>query len=209
MSTNTFTDRFFSTIKKRKFLILAALLIAQQLFIAYKTSTIDDLTNQNEALRVDIEDIQDQLSELEDGASDIKMFQSEMVKILKSIHNNYPMKFVSEHQENGATHKKVSIKDQIKNAYQSLFRLSSSQKDLHKENADLLASAVFIKRMITKTPSLNPVSEGRISSLFGQKKPQFCLCAFEGAETCVRSWLPLQNPAADFTCQSGSRRGQA
>lgn len=167
MSTNNMTNSFFSTIKKHKFLIVLALVVLQQLFIIYKNSTIDELASQNEALRVDIEDIQDQLSELEDGASDIKMFQSEMVKILKSIHHNYPMKFVSEHPENSSTHKKVSIKDQIKNAYQSLFRLSSSQKNLHKENADLLASAVFIKRMITKTPSLKPVSEGRISSGFG------------------------------------------
>lgn len=168
MSSNNLTDRFFNTINKNKLLtILAALLVVQQLYIAYKNYSIDDLQIQNEALRTDIEDIQDQLAELEDGASNIKMFQSEMVKILKSIHHSYPMKFVSDRNENAGRNKKLSLKEQIKNAYQSLFKLSSSQKDLHKENANLLASAVFIRRMLTKTPSLTPVSDGQISSGFG------------------------------------------
>ncbi len=170
MRLNDLTNRFFSTIKTHKIIAtLSALLLAQQLFIAYKNYTINDLVSQNESLQEDMDGIQEQLSELEDSASDIRMFQSEMVKILKSIHHSYPMKFVTERNEADATVKKISLKDQIKNAYESLFRLSSSQKDLHKENANLLASAVFIKRILRKTPTLNPVSHGRISSHFGMR----------------------------------------
>jgi murein DD-endopeptidase MepM/ murein hydrolase activator NlpD len=173
MSQKDLTARFFSTIKANKLLsMLVAFLLVQQLWIVNKNYTIDNLIEERTSLEEDIFDIQDQLALLEDSASDIKMFQDEMTKILKSFDHNYPRKFISERTE-PSTDKSLSVKEQIKKAYQSLFKLSSSQKDLRKKNDALLARAVFIKNTINKTPSLYPVLKGRISSHFGYRKDPF------------------------------------
>lgn len=170
MSKTNLIKRFFSTVKTHKLTLgLFALLLAQQLFIWQKNQAIEILESQNAALEDDVVGIQDQLSDLENGASNIRKFQSEMVGILKSINHNYPVRFVSDKNEQRvSSSKKLDIREQVKNAYQKIFKLSSSQETLQKENADLLASAIFIKRMQNELPNIFPV-EGRISSNFGDR----------------------------------------
>lgn len=161
------TKSFFST-SNRLITILSVIVIAQQLFIFQKSHTIDELEAENTTLKDDIYSIQDQISDLENSATDIKMFQNEMVKILKSINHSYPMKFITEQNEQ-AKGKRLSLREQIKNAYKNAISLSSSQRNLHFENANLLADAIFIKTMLLETPTLYPVNNGRISSHFGDR----------------------------------------
>lgn len=62
----------------------------QQVRMHVKDRTIAKLLRENSALKKDLFSIDDQLVEIKDTASDVRIFQKELMNFLKDIDQNYP-----------------------------------------------------------------------------------------------------------------------
>jgi murein DD-endopeptidase MepM/ murein hydrolase activator NlpD len=156
--------------------VMAVVSSWQQVRMSVKDRTIAKLMRENAALKNDLFSIDDQLVELKDTASDTRIFQKELIKVIKEIDQNYPINFGAHaNHANSGSGGLVAQNPQIalKNAGENILKLSSSQQNLRFQTASLLGRAVSIREILSKTPSMMPVGTGYVSSDFGVRHDPF------------------------------------
>lgn len=156
---------------------LASALFWQNAVIKRNDHTIAGLLSENADLKKNLYLIDGKLSELRDTESDVRIFQRELVKVIKDIDESYPVSFASK------SHTKsihpiddsfgCDVQEVAQNASESIFKLASSQQGLRFETASLLGRAISIRDILAKTPSMIPVNGGYISSSFGSRRDPF------------------------------------
>lgn len=156
-------------------LVLMALSFWQQVRMYSKDRAIAKLEGENIALKNDLFSLDDQLAELKDTASDVRIFQKELIKVIKDIDQNYPVSFASSahHAHHSAHPESQNPHLALKNASENLLVLSSSQANLRVQTASLLGRAVSMRDVLSQTPSMLPVGSGYISSDFGMRQDPF------------------------------------
>ncbi len=145
----------------------------QYMQIERKDHKISTLLTENEKLRKSLLSIDAELLDIKDSASDMRVFQKEIVKVMKDIDPKF-VSFVSVKEQtkpNCGFADSVDIDHSalLQSAKESIFVLSNSQERLRYDAASLLGTAVSIRDAFETTPSLIPVSGGYISSDFGPR----------------------------------------
>ena len=155
---------------------LSGIILWQYGLLSRKSQIIASLSAENADLKKNLANIDDQLVELRDSASDVRMFQREIIKVMKDIDQNYPVSLADvartrSHQIADEGFK--GMENVLTDANESIFKLSSSQEKLRLESASLLGKAISIKDLLDTTPSMLPVGAGQISSGFGMRSDPF------------------------------------
>lgn len=155
--------------------VLGVVTLWQQIRMFVKDRTIAALMQENASLKDDLYSIDDQLVALKDSASDVRIFQKELIKVMKDIDQNYPLSFSSPKRPED---KDVSASDSspryaLQNASENILKLSSSQQTLRLQTASLLGRAVSMRDVLSNTPSMMPVGVGYVSSDFGVRHDPF------------------------------------
>lgn len=158
---------------------LALTLGWQQLQLARKDHKISLLLSENEILKKNLLSIDSELLEIKDTASDVRLFQKELIKVMKDIDHSYPITFATAAKSQAKP--SCGFSDSLdldaatvaNNAKENMFFLSSSQEKLRYDTANLLGLAVSMRDVLENTPSMIPVSGGHISSDFGPRIDPF------------------------------------
>lgn len=145
----------------------------QYMQIVRKDHRISVLLTENETLKKDLLSIDEELLEIKDAASDVRVFQKELMKVMKDIDPNHSVKLASRSNakpscgfsdSEGIDHDEV-----LSSAKESIFFLSNTQEKLRFDAAGLLGRAVSIRDAFSTTPSMIPLNGGYISSEFGPR----------------------------------------
>lgn len=158
---------------------LALAISWQHAQLVRKDKRISTLLSENETLKKNLVSIDGELLEIKDAASDVRLFQKELIKVMKDIDQNYPITFAS--TSKAPSKSSCGFSDSLgldaaaaaNNAKESIFFLSSSQEKLRYDTASLLGRAVSMRDILENTPSMIPVSGGYISSEFGPRIDPF------------------------------------
>ncbi len=158
-------------------LVLTLAVSWQILQSARKDRRIARLVAENESLKQNLQSIDGELLQIKDTASDVRLFQKELVKVIKDIDQKYAPIFSSTSQSAPSWKFAESLDSDAQaltdNAKENIFLLTGSQDKLLFETASLLGNAVSIKDALQKTPSMIPVAGGRLSSPFGARVDPF------------------------------------
>jgi murein DD-endopeptidase MepM/ murein hydrolase activator NlpD len=141
----------------------------QQVRLYKKDHAITKLIVENKALKEEMMAIDGQLAELKDQASDVRVFQKELIKVIKDIDQKYPVNLIPYQGNHTSTHAEKDSHD-LSN---KIWKLASMESDLRTKSANLLGQAAFMRDVLSNTPSLMPVGIGYISSNFGLRKDPF------------------------------------
>lgn len=152
------------------FVLLVAVVVWQGILIGRKNQAIDALAIENNDLKKNLFALDGELSQIKDTASDVRVFQRELIKVIKDIDQRYPLNIAHKIDEKPSCGFDESVDIDagvlMKNAHQNVFTLASSQSKLRFETAGLLGRAISIRNVLEGTPSLQPV-HGEISSDYG------------------------------------------
>jgi murein DD-endopeptidase MepM/ murein hydrolase activator NlpD len=157
------------------FFALIVILILQQSLLEKKDQTISSLLGDNVHLRNDILSINDELLKLKETSSEVRIFQRELIKIIKNIDHNYPISFLAHSNtqtENSGLLSKFNTDYVLREARKNIFSLTSSFSNLRYEAAGLLGLTASLKDILLTTPSMIP-THGYISSGFGIRRDPF------------------------------------
>lgn len=154
--------------------VLSALVSWQQINLHRKDQKIVALIGENETLRKNLLSIDGELLEIKDAASDVRLFQKEMIKVMKDIDRNYAVNFAS-YTSRPEPYSDANILESdpfiaADRSQENIFFLSSSQEKLRYNTANLLGRALSIRDILGKIPSMIPISGGYISSQFGFRR---------------------------------------
>lgn len=156
--------------------ILAAIIMWQFVWLLRTNQTLTTLSTENSDLKKSLAMIDGHLLELEDTASDVRVFQRELIKVINNIDQTYPVTFASVNNikmaKNFTTDGWSYNESAVNNANESIFKLTTSQENLRFETASLLGRAISMQDVLDRTPRMMPV-EGRISSGFGVRLDPF------------------------------------
>lgn len=145
----------------------------QYMQILRKDLKINSLMSENKHLKKSLSSIDAELLEIKDTASDVRLFQKELAKVISDIDPNYSATFASrsEGKPSCAFDETVDFDHQaaLQSANESILVLSNSQEKMRFDAAGLLGKAVSIREALEVTPSLIPISGGHISSEFGPR----------------------------------------
>jgi|SRR5579871_1106862 len=170
--------RVFTPIKVCLVLIisLASVVLWQFALIAQKSHTLSTLSSENADLRKNLVEIDTQLADLRNSATDVRLFQREIIKVMKGIDQSYPVSLAPVTQikaHHTSVDGFVDVENTLNNANETIFKLSSSQETLWFDTASLLGKAISMKDVLDNTPSVMPVVHGQISSGFGMRQDPF------------------------------------
>lgn len=175
-SYRNINPRLFTPLKMGLLGLFALALICfwQYLQLNRKNHAIVALINENDELKKTLLAIDADLMEIKDTASDVRLFQREMVKVIKDIDAKSPVSLSQEAiaKPSCGFDEQVNfdLPTIIKNTRENILLLSSSQHKQRFDMAGLLGRAVFMRNILSNTPSLKPVSDGYITSRFGFRK---------------------------------------
>jgi murein DD-endopeptidase MepM/ murein hydrolase activator NlpD len=143
--------------------------------ILRKNHTIAVIVRENADLKESLSLIDDQLLELKDTASDVRLFQRELIKVIKDLDQSYPVTFATAKKTKTALKEDSPDHTQVvlENTRENIFKLISSHESLRFKSASLLGKAIFIRDILDNTPSMRPVSGGHISDGFGLRPDPF------------------------------------
>src|SRR5271170_7066276 len=118
-------------------LILAVVVSWQQVRMHIQDRAIAKLSRENTSLKNDLFSLDDQLVELKDAASDVRIFQQELIKVIKDIDQNYPISLAEVGNKNRDLiyDKNKGTNGALINAHENIFRLSNSQQNLRLQTA--------------------------------------------------------------------------
>lgn len=156
--------------------ILGSIVLWQTALLYRKSELISTLSLENADLKHSLSSIDGQLANLEDKASDVRIFQRELIRVIKNIDQSYPVSMARLNQnqhEPEPQHPLDFDPASLLSASESIFKLSSSHENLALEAASLLGRALTLKDILDKTPNKMPVSNGYISSLYGFRPDPF------------------------------------
>lgn len=157
-------------------ILLVMVVLWQQAVIYRRSRALAELLRENAQLKENIVSIDGQIKDLRDTASDVRVFQRELVRVIKDIDKNYPISFASYNRADTGKIGDIphyNTQDMLNTANQGIFQLSSSQNTMRFETASLLGRAVSIREILAQTPSMIPVLNGYVSSEFGKRHDPF------------------------------------
>lgn len=141
--------------------------------IVRKNSKISTLLAENESLKKTLLSIDGELAEIKDAASDVRVFQKEIVKVIKDIDPKYATTFASRNntKTNFGFSDSVTFDphEVLKNTQESIFFLSNSQEKLRYDTASFLGQTLSIKSAMQSIPSMIPIKNATITSQFGPR----------------------------------------
>lgn len=140
-----------------------------------KDRAIAKLMKENTSLKKELYSLDEQLLELKNTASDVRLFQKELVKVLHDIDHKYPLSMSSKaHPHEHASQSNTQCPQvALRNVGENILQVASSQNTLRFQTASLLGKAVSIRDVLSHTPSMMPVGAGYISSDFGNRLDPF------------------------------------
>lgn len=177
-SKNNLSYRFFTPMKMSGVAIVCLSLVVlwQHAQLFRKNLALAELSNENQELKKNLLTLDSDLGEIKDSASDVRLFQKELIRVMNDIDRRYPVHFHNKpHVKFASTFNEMPYdpEETVKNANQMIFKLADSQHNLRFQTANLLGKAVTIREILSKTPSMMPVSDGYISSDFGFRRDPF------------------------------------
>jgi murein DD-endopeptidase MepM/ murein hydrolase activator NlpD len=156
--------------------ILATIVVWQFAWLLRTSQTLTTMSVENSDLKKSLAMIDGHLLELEDTASDVRVFQRELIKVINNIDQTYPVSFAEVNNvkmaKNFTTDGWIDTESAVNNASESIFKLTTSHESLRLETASLLGRAISMQDILDRTPRMMPV-EGRISSGFGIRLDPF------------------------------------
>lgn len=175
---NNLSYRFFTPTKLSGVAIacLSFVVFWQQVQLVKKDRALVELSHENDTLKHNLSAIDADLDEIRSNASDVRLFQKELMQVMYDIDKRYPVSF---NQDSTRAFAKASTgliydpNQNLKNTHETIFKLADSQHNLRFQTANLLGKAVTVREILSKTPSMMPVSEGYISSEFGIRRDPF------------------------------------